>query len=46
MLVEVVAREDGGCFGKVGSGETQEQLGDWSDIQGKSKEAGACDQAG
>lgn len=31
---------------KVGSGETQEQLGDLSEGQGKREEMNACDQAG
>ena len=45
-LVEVVARGEGGDIGKVGSCETQEQLGDLSEGQDKSGEVRACDQAG
>ena len=43
-LVEVVAGGEAGDLGKVGTGETQEQLGVLSEIQGKSEKVGACDQ--
>lgn len=45
-LVEVVAGEEVRDIGKVGSRETQEQLGDLSEGQDKSEEMRACDQAG
>lgn len=46
MLVEVVAGGEVGDIGKMGSGETQEQMGDLSDGHGESEEARTCDQAG
>ena len=43
-LVEVVARGDEGNLGKVGTEETQEELGDLSEGQGTSVKASASDQ--
>ena len=43
-LVEVVAGGETGGLRKVGTGETQEELGDLSEGQGKSVKVGACDQ--
>lgn len=44
-LVEVVAGAEVGDIGKVGPGETQEQLGDLSEGRGESEKVHACGQA-
>ena len=43
-LVEVVAGGEAGDLAKAGTGETQEELDDLSEGQGKSVKVSACDQ--